>query len=140
MVDAIEHKVARAAYINEADLERIAQELLLLSGCTVVQTSGVADRVRMTSATSCCLFVRAYESVRVIRDGHDLIVLSVEGPGPAKAVYGFEDEARSRDFLARLHEKLLAGGWSFEGLNVERRSHVDRRAIPRTSPERRRLW
>ncbi len=94
----------------------------------------------MTSAKSSFLFVRARESIRVIRHGQDLIVLSVEGPGPAKAVYGFEDEARSQDFLAKLHEKLLAGGWSFEGLNVERRSHVDRRASPRTTPERRRPW
>jgi hypothetical protein len=76
----------------------------------------------------------------VVQYGQGVIVLSVYGPGTAKAVYGFEDEARSQDFLVNLEKNLLAAGWSFQGLNAERRSEMDRRASPRTSLDRRRRW
>ena len=84
--------------------------------------------------------MRAAESVRVVRSGQGVIVLSVQGPGQAKAVYGFYGEASSQDFLVSLQNKLLAERWSFEGPNAERRSGIDRRATSRTTLERRRRW
>jgi hypothetical protein len=76
----------------------------------------------------------------VVQYGQGVIVLSVYGPGMAKAVYGFADEARSQDFLVNLEKNLLAADWSFQGLNAERRSEMDRRASPRPSLDRRRRW
>jgi hypothetical protein len=93
----------------------------------------------MISSTS-WLFVRGGESVRVVRSGQGIIVLSVQGPGTAKAVYAFDDVGSSQDYLVRLQNKLLAARWSFEGPNAERRSGIDRRASSRTSLERRRSW
>ncbi len=101
--------------------------------------SGLTDTRSVTSPSS-WLFVRASESVRVVRSGQGVIVLSVHGPGPARAVYGFEDEASFQDFLLRLEQKLLESRWSSEGPNVERRSGIDRRTHPRSSHERRRRW
>ena len=101
----------------------------------------VAGRVtRLFNASRSWLFVRGAESIRVVRHGQGIIVLSVHGPGPARAVYGFEDEARSQDFLANLEKSLLAARWSIERPNAERRSGSDRRTSPRMSLERRRRW
>jgi hypothetical protein len=84
------------------------------------------------------LFLRANESVRVVRYGSGMVVMSIEGPGPAKGVHGFEDQSEAHDFLAGLHQKLLADSWTFEGADAERRIVPDRRSTRRTSPERRR--
>jgi hypothetical protein len=94
----------------------------------------------MPTPRSSWLFVRANESVRVVLYGQGIVVLSVYGPGPARAVYAFEDEARSQDFLVKLEKKLLRTGWAFQGLNAERRNEMERRANPRTSFDRRRRW
>ena len=98
-----------------------------------------ADTVRMRSPRS-WLFVRANESVRVVRYGYGMVVISVEGPGPAKTLHGFEDQGRAQEFLVSLQEKLQADFWTFRGADVDRRIVRDRRATPRTSVERRRPW
>lgn len=100
---------------------------------------GLADTVRMRSPRS-WLFVRANESVRVVRYGYGMVVISVEGPGPAKTLHGFEDQCRAQEFLVSLQEKLQADFWTFRGADVDRRIGRDRRATPRTSAERRRPW
>ena len=86
------------------------------------------------------LFVRANESVRLVRYGYGMVVISVEGPGPDKAVQGFQDQGTAQKFLVNLQEKLLADFWTFLGSDVERRILRDRRATRRTSVERRRAW
>ena len=86
------------------------------------------------------LFVRANESVRLVRYGYGMAVISVEGPGPAKTVQGFQDQCTAQKFLVNLQEKLLADFWTFLGSDVERRILRDRRATRRTSAERRRAW
>ena len=86
------------------------------------------------------LFLRGDSSVRVVRFGYGMVVITVEGPGSAKTVHGFENERRAQDFLVSVQEKLLADRWTFRGADVERRVLPDRRATPRASGERRRPW
>ena len=97
-------------------------------------------RLGMISLATSWLFVRGSESVYVVRNGLGIIVLSVHGPGPAKAVYAFDDEASAQNFLVGLQHKLLAAQWSFDGENVERRREIDPRASSGIAVERRRSW
>jgi hypothetical protein len=92
------------------------------------------------SLPRCWLFVRANQSVRLVRYGYGMVVISIEGPGSAKTVHGFEDQGTAQRFLVNQQEKLLADSWTFLGPDVERRIVRDRRATPRTSVERRRSW
>jgi hypothetical protein len=64
--------------------------------------------------------------------------MTIEGPGPAKTVHGFADPRQAHDFLTGLHEQLLADAWTLEGADAERRVIADRRAVPRSTADRRR--
>lgn len=86
------------------------------------------------------LFSRGGDSVRMIRGAtpEGRARLLVYGPGNTQAVYEFDDAVECSTQEAEVEQQLVAEGYTLEQF-TDRRSGMERRAMPRASgPERRR--
>jgi len=81
------------------------------------------------------LFVRGEQSVRIVRNRTQL-ELSIDGPGADRQRREFADEDALLQFQRSFEQRLTADGWELQSMH-ERRSGLDRRAVPR-GPDRRR--
>ena len=90
------------------------------------------------SGQSVWLFTREQEAVRLlVQPAAAGFRLLIAGPGPASAEFDFTEMSNLDLFRQNYERDLLARGFRIEAA-VERRSGVDRRSVPRPSPERRR--
>jgi hypothetical protein len=81
------------------------------------------------------LFIKQEQSIWVERPyGCSLIIA---GPGSTREQHDFPDEGALDAYQISLAERLSEGGWFLWGLDRERRSGRERRAIPSRSPDRR---
>ena len=84
------------------------------------------------------LFVRAGESVRVIRAAtpEGRARLLVYGPGNRQATHEFQDGVTCTHMEAELERQLVGDGFTLEQF-TDRRSGIDRRSVPRGVERRR---
>jgi hypothetical protein len=90
----------------------------------------------MTDAATSWLFIKRNETVRVFRPGPAWMQLAIAGPRGARSVLRFADESELRSFQLQHERQLYDDGWRLAGMNLERRSGVDRRRVPRGDDRR----
>lgn len=85
-------------------------------------------------------FGRAQQRLEVRREETDqgLLLVVVGGDAPGSTL--FSNLAALIKSQSQLEARLIDAGWSLISFEPERRSHDDRRAVPRESFDRRRWW
>jgi hypothetical protein len=85
------------------------------------------------------LFVRGFESVRVIREAtpEGGVRLLTYGPGNSQDVHEFEDPITCSTQQSEMERRLVAEGFALAEFD-DRRSGEERRSVPR-GPDRRRF-
>jgi hypothetical protein len=85
------------------------------------------------------LFVRGSDSVRLIRAStpEGRWRLLVYGPGNAQTTHEFHEDSSCTTLQSELERQLVADGFALEQF-TDRRGGVERRSVPRDTPDRRR--
>lgn len=82
------------------------------------------------------LFIRGPESICIIRASSGALIMS--GPGHSQARRTFQDEPAMQAYQVDVAERLSAAGWLLLGEDHDRRRGIERRTMPRATPDQRR--